>query len=352
VPRLDIHTTRDATRYPEAVQSQPAVTVRAIVAGLRALGLDADAALSSAGITEGQLEPLDAMVPVENVWRLWKGILERARREEFPVELGLAVPYGAYGTLDYLAGSSDDVRSGFQSLADYFRLATPIFRLELVPVPDGGEVRLVRIYRYPSDFMSWVVSEFILSVCVGHFASQVPGFSVTEVRLTRPAAADASRLEQLLGARVVLGCSVGALRIPGAAWKAPIPHANPLLRETLRRLAVQIELGAAGSDLELAIRARLRSLLPGGGCTASALARSLGRSERTLHRRLLEVGRTYQEVLDAFRESEAERLLASGDVRLSEAALRLGFADQSTFTRAFKRWKGMSPTKWADSRGR
>jgi AraC-like DNA-binding protein len=334
------------------MQSQPAVTIRAIVAGLRALGVDPDPFMRSAGITEAQLEPLDARIPVESARLLWKEALEFARREEFPIELGLAVPYGAYGLLDYLVGSSDDVEAGFHSLADYFRLATPIFRLELVPVPDGAEVRLVRIYQSPSEELSWVVSEFILSVCVGHFRSQVPGFSLTEVRLMRPTAVSARRLEQLLQARVVLGCSVGTLCIPGSAWKAPIPIANAMLRQTLHRLAVQLELGAAGSDLELGIRARFRSLLPQGLCKASALARALGLSERTLHRRLQEVGRTYQEVLDAFREAEAERLLASGEARLSDTASQLGFADQSALNRAFKRWKGMSPTQWTASRER
>jgi AraC-like DNA-binding protein len=75
-------------------------------------------------------------------------------------------------------------------------------------------------------------------------------------------------------------------------------------------------------------------------------------SERTLHRRLRELGRTFQEVLDAFRESEAERLLVSGRPSLAEVALRLGFSDQSAWNRAFRRWKGTSPTEWAASRGR
>jgi AraC-like DNA-binding protein len=127
-------------------------------------------------------------------------------------------------------------------------------------------------------------------------------------------------------------------------------RADPALQETLRQLASRLELGAAGDDLEMAMRARLRSLLPDGKADAATIARSLGLSERTLNRRLQETGKTYRDVLDAFREAEAERLLAAGKAELSDVAFRLGFSDQTAWNRAFKRWKGMSPTEWMQSR--
>jgi AraC-like DNA-binding protein len=119
---------------------------------------------------------------------------------------------------------------------------------------------------------------------------------------------------------------------------------------TLRELAGRLELGTAGENIELAIRARLRSMLPEGKADAASIARTLGLSERTLNRRLREIGRTYRGVLDAFREAEAERLLASGRAELSDVAFRLGFSDQTAWNRAFKRWKGMSPTEWLEAR--
>ena len=55
-------------------------------------------------------------------------------------------------------------------------------------------------------------------------------------------------------------------------------------------------------------------------------------------------------MLDGFREAEAERLLASGRVPLSDVAFQLGFSDQTAWNRAFRRWKGMSPTEWRQVR--
>ena len=93
-------------------------------------------------------------------------------------------------------------------------------------------------------------------------------------------------------------------------------------------------------ELEMAIRGRLRDLLKGGSADAISVARSLGLSERSLHRRLADSGRTYQAVLDDFRAGEAGATLARQPCAARSAALALGFADQTAFSRAFRRWKG------------
>ena len=73
-------------------------------------------------------------------------------------------------------------------------------------------------------------------------------------------------------------------------------------------------------------------------------------SERSLHRRLREIGQSYQGVVDVFRREEAERLLLDGRVDMAEIAHRLGFADQSAFSRAFRRWTNMAPRAWLAQR--
>jgi AraC-like DNA-binding protein len=225
--------------------------------------------------------------------------------------------------------------------------------LEVERTAGGGEVRVVCSPQGPPPGRPREVSdEFTIAVTIGRFRSRPTSrpFRVSEVRLTRPPPAHPTRHEALLGAKVVFGCAVGAMRIPAEAWEAKLPGADPMLQETLRALAERLELGASSSDLEQAVRARLRSLLPEGGGDAPEVARSLGMSVRTLHRRLRAAGRSFGEVVDLFRESEAERLLTARAATLAEVAYRLGFSDQSAFTRAFRRWKGAPPSAWLGTR--
>jgi AraC-like DNA-binding protein len=330
-----------------------AAAARALLAGFRGVGLDAEAIREAAGFSRSELEPVDGALPAEAFGRMWQEAFRRAPREELPTEVGLAVPFGTFGPLDYLAASSADVASAFDSLAGWFRTVASGFSLEVVRAGGGGEVRVVwPPSGTPPGRPREVSDEFTVAVTVGRFRSRPAShpFRVSEVRLTRAAPARATRHEALLGTTVVFGCAVAALRVPKESWEAKLPGADPMLQETLRRLAERLELGDAASDLEQAVRARLRSLLPQGGAEAPAVARSLGMSVRTLHRRLRAEGRSFGEVVDLFRESEAERLLAGRAATLAEVSYRLGFSDQSAFTRAFRRWKGAPPSAWLGTR--
>jgi AraC-like DNA-binding protein len=73
------------------------------------------------------------------------------------------------------------------------------------------------------------------------------------------------------------------------------------------------------------------------------VARELGMSERSLQRRLGELGYTYNALADEVREATARLYLEQPDMALAEIGYLLGFADQSTFNRAFKRWTGCTP---------
>jgi len=326
----------------------PAATARALLAGFSALGLDAERIRIEAGIDAGTLGRLDAELEAEVFTRLWQSAGRRAPRPELPTEVGLAIPFGAFGALDYLAGSARDVEAGFLTLATHFRQVAPFFTVEVLPgEPDGGVVRLVWMQPQPSRDLG---DEFTLAVMVGRFRETTNGlFRVSAVRLPGARPAAPTRHEQLLGAPVTFGCAVATLEAPAASWKLPLRGADPVLQRTLRELADRLQLGAFESDLESAVRARLRSLLPDGTPGAAGVARLLGLSERTLQRRLHESGTSFLRVLDSFREAEAERLISAG-VPLAQAALRLGFSDQSAWNRAFRRWKGMAPTRWLASR--
>ncbi len=346
-----LHAPRPA-RYPRPVRLLPAVTARALLASFRALGLDADAIRDAAGLRPEELQPVDALLPEVAFARLYEEALRRAPREELPTEVGLAVPFGAFGHVDYLAASSETVEAALHALADHFRAVAHGFALELDAGPAGGEVRIVHSHQDPGHALG---DEFTLAVLVGRFraADADAPFRPAEVRLTRPAPARPTRHEQLLGAPVRFGHSVAAVSVPAASWRARLRSADPALREVLRALAARLELGPPPTregDLELAVRARLRALLPGGRAEAALVSRALGMSERTLHRRLREAGSTFREVLDRFREAESERLLGASRLPLAEVALRVGFSDQSAWNRAFRRWKGMAPTEWVASR--
>jgi len=72
----------------------------------------------------------------------------------------------------------------------------------------------------------------------------------------------------------------------------------------------------------------------------------VARLVRTLQRRLREEGTSFAELLDEVRKNLALRYLADARYEAADAAFLLGYAELSTFHRAFRRWTGTSPGEW------
>jgi AraC-like DNA-binding protein len=83
-----------------------------------------------------------------------------------------------------------------------------------------------------------------------------------------------------------------------------------------------------------------------GRLTLAESARTLGLPSRSLQRRLALIGTTFEQVVDDWRHNQALSLLSSPTGSTNDTAARLGYTDPSHFIRAFRRWKGVSPTEF------
>lgn len=91
------------------------------------------------------------------------------------------------------------------------------------------------------------------------------------------------------------------------------------------------------------ISAHVMAMLADGLPTLEQVALKMNCSARTLQRRLSERNLHYQMLLDHVRQDVAIRLLTTTELPITQIATHIGFTDDSTFHRAFKRWTGEQP---------
>ncbi len=128
--------------------------------------------------------------------------------------------------------------------------------------------------------------------------------------------------------------------LPGAA-NLPLPLADGEL-QTLYSSRCDSALGRAQADSS--IRERLAARLAqkdGAFLSAGEAAWQMALSERTLHRRLAEEGTRFSTMVDDARYTKARQLLMDRRMTVEGIAFAVGFAEPSSFSRAFKRWSGM-----------
>lgn len=125
----------------------------------------------------------------------------------------------------------------------------------------------------------------------------------------------------------------------------PLPLANPqtvALCEALCRdvVARRRERTGTAQQVRVLVTQRLAA-----GAPMASVAADLAMAERTLRRRLADEGTSYRALVEEVRSSLALELLG-GRLGLSveDVALRLGYAEASSFIHAFKRWHGRTPS--------
>ena len=81
-----------------------------------------------------------------------------------------------------------------------------------------------------------------------------------------------------------------------------------------------------------------------------AAASACGYNADTLNRRLAAYGKTISAVIADLKRAEAEAALEHGTKTIAEIAQRLGYSDATAFSRAFKKWNGVSPSNFRKER--
>ena len=93
-------------------------------------------------------------------------------------------------------------------------------------------------------------------------------------------------------------------------------------------------------------RRTLRTTIPTGRGSETVIAELLSLPVRTLRWHLATQGTNFRKLMDEVRYEIARQLLSDTDMRTSEIAESLHYADATAFTRAFRRWTDEPPATW------
>jgi AraC-like DNA-binding protein len=122
------------------------------------------------------------------------------------------------------------------------------------------------------------------------------------------------------------------------------PNANPITAQICQQVC-EVVLTESPGESELVRRIRAACLnSPNRFPAAVRIAADLGLSLRTFHRRLAQEGLSYQTIVDSMRRSLATELLENTHMGIDMIAERIGFADATSFRKAFKKWTNRSPS--------
>ncbi len=152
--------------------------------------------------------------------------------------------------------------------------------------------------------------------------------------------------ERILGHSVQFGCPETKVAFSTLQCRAASPLANRTLLEAASRShALPVEWFDQGKKLAAFTYFYVFTEMNKSPVTLERIARSFGMAERTLRRHLVEEGHPFRLLLDTARKSLCDLYKLENRRSLGEVAELLGYGELSAFTRAYRRWYGVAPSR-------
>ncbi len=320
---------------------------RVIVRTLEARDIDPRPLVREAGLDPVAFEDPEARLPITATGALWRLAAEATGDPAFGLDASRFVTQTTFHALGFAVAASGTLREAFERFVRYGRLVSDAAELRLEDV--GPRVRLSFSARAGRPQAAPEAMDAMLSM-ITRLIVTLSGRNVRplSVALRRPAPRAADAWLRVFEAPVCFGHECDVLEYALADVDAKLPTGNAALARANEEVVARYLAKLDEAHLAARVQALLIEKLASGEPEPEAVARALGLSLRSLQRRLEEEGTSYKDVLGATRRELACGYLEGGRTSVTEITFLLGFADTSSFARAFRRWTGASPSEWRE----
>ncbi len=192
--------------------------------------------------------------------------------------------------------------------------------------------------RYTSEFAMGAGISMLTSLCG-------PQWRPLEIQFIHNAPKKHQQFSQLLKAPVFFKQEQSAIIFKASDLAIKIADASPSLQTHVDRYLKQLEMQFSVDPIAQ-IEKLIEHALSSGSCSADKVAGLLGMHRRSLHRMLLRLNTSYTELYEKVSKDIAFRMLKQSDISITMIANMLCYSELSAFSRAFRKWTGMSPKQF------
>ena len=336
-----IESQQEKIRHSGIVRVGPLMDIPVI---LHDLGYDPRPLFDSAGLKMEQFADPDSTISFLDASRLLALCVATTGCQHFGLLLGKNVPASSLGIAGLLLQAAPNVGKALGDLIRHFELhdqgGIPTLLVE-------GDVALFGyvIYQRDAEAVNQIYDlsisaacNIMRNLCGGHW-------NPTEVFLSRSSPPDLVPYMRVFRAPLRFNADQNAIALSSRLMILDLPLAAPLFH---RYLEGEAQKSDAQRDTSLInkLGGILRRLMVTQTCSVANAATLLHMHERTLNRRLSDEGTSFRQELDNTRYEVAKQFLAGSMIPLEKLATVLGYSDNTAFSRAFKRWSGITPAKW------
>jgi AraC-like DNA-binding protein len=317
--------------------------VQSLLEAVEAVGVPRDKLLRAAELEPEALEQADFRVSSSEVYRLCELAIDLTGDPALGLHWAERHTSDTFNPISHMLAHSATLRQAFESLSQFRKLLTDQASYELSESDNSVTVRCV-----PSTTASPRTRRFTAEMLLTSLVRLIRSFSLnarlTMVSFDYPAPTYHTEYTRVFDGAERFDEAFTGIVFDKALMNAVSPYKDDDVHSALRSIAEQ-RIMQLTQRFPYALRVRdfLVQQAPSARAEMETVARSLGLSVRSLRRRMDAEGKTFNAVANDAQAIVAKNFLRNTQSTIQEVAYELGFADTSSFHRAFKRWTGTTP---------
>jgi AraC-like DNA-binding protein len=348
-----VHESRRDVLHRRYAQRRNTANAAILVNAASEYGLSSRDCLRETGIRHSDLADPDAEITTDQELNLVNNIVAGTdTRTSLGLRAGRDVHSTAYGVLGLGLISSATMRAALDFALQNFELSYTMASFSVEEAHAG----LVAVFDYPT--ISPAVEQFLFArdarVFVSFFRESLTSDVGPSAITTRSrAVADTAPYESALGVRPVFGMPRNTVTFDRRVLNRQLTLANAHTAKLCERMCRElVERRRATDSAAVRVRYLIRLLLARAEPLPDQreVAAALAMSARSLRRELIAEGTSFRRIVNEALIDFASELLRAG-ARIDEIATRLGYSDNSAFSRAFKHSTGVNPSAYAERFG-
>ena len=302
------------------------------------LGGDAEALMRARGVNPSVVGDFERFLSYDAVAGVVADAAQVLDCPDFGMRLAREQGIEKLGPVAVILRNAETVADAIDGVSRYLHNIAPADHTELTRAPRSAVFTYTTTVRRLAHRDQMV--ELGLGVSMDAFRLML-GEDFVPLRVTM----QHRRLGPVQSYRDMFGCAVefeseqNSVHLPNRALKQEIRG-----RDAAALALAENYLAGVGPDPAVAdhVLDLARRLLVVNQARLVVVARAMSLHPRVLQRRLAESGTSFEEILDDVRREMAWQLSATG-MQISQIARMLGYSEQSSYTRACRRWFGESP---------
>lgn len=325
--------------------------IRTIARNCNAFGISEEQVYEKAGITKESVSSDEGMQNWRTGIRIWEAAAGLTGYPHLALHFGKKITFSVLGWIAPLTSSSKDLFHAWKTFADFFPLMGDMFRYEVQQLKDDQ----VKVKYIPGE--AWIAASpqtaalaaehaMALTLSLSGFLACKQVQCVRASFLHQPAANVSAPYTDLFG-MVLFGQDEYSLVFDKHTAALPVISANKIMYEHMLKLcSMQLKQLNASATLKEKVWQLLHRKEAYYLIKIEEAAAMLNMSARTLQRKLKEEQTSFHELVEQYQVDMAKQLLEDENHAVQDVAFVLGYQSQQSFSRAFKRKAGHSPTAY------